>query len=281
MTDGDDDFASSPPLTELAQQMIYERTRPRPRKPTGFKKSEIPGSIASTRTLDRIESGTYRGMGLGKILELLDFYDTEHQQVDQIKRLVRAAKADDWCSVYSDAVDDKGWFYQQREDAASDLFFHSGFALPSLIHGEAYYERIVSTTEVHMAEVDGSQNPGFRLERRRRWIASERPAQLLIHQAALTIDLGPKADEIHADLRKMVTLPFADVRVIPFNVGRYDLMGYDMSLLEFDGGGESIVQVESSRGSGLIKADSARGKFFIDAYKRASAKSIPAEEFLR
>ncbi len=260
--------------------MVYERTRPRSRKPNGFKKSEIPGNICSARTLDRIESGTYRGMSLGKILELLDFYGTEHRRIEQIKRLVKAAKADDWCSVYSDVADDKGWFYQQREDAATDLFFHSCFALPSLIQGEAYYERIVDTSEVRVAEVDSNQDASFRMERRRRWIASERPAQLLIHEAALTIDLGPKADEILADLRKMVALPFADVRVIPFKVGRYDLMGYTLRLLEFEGGEESILQVESPRGSGLIAAGSTQGKFFIDAYKRASVKSIAAEEFL-
>lgn len=279
MTDGDD-FVSSPPLTELAQQMVYERTKPRPRKPAGFKKSEIPGNICSTRTLDRIESGTYRGMSLGKILELLDFYGTEHTRVEQIKRLVKAAKADDWCSVYSDVVDDKGWFYQQREDAATDLFFHSGFALPSLIQGEAYYRRIVNTIEVRMAELDSSQDASFRMERRRRWIDSERPAQFLIHEAALTIDLGPESDEILTDLRKIAALEFTDVRIIPFRVGRYDLMTFDLSLLEFEGDEETIVKVESPRGSGLIAADSTRGKFFIDAYKRASTKSVPAEEFL-
>lgn len=280
MTDGDD-FKSSPPLTELAQQMIFERTRPRPRKPNGFKKSEIPRNIASARTLDRIESGSYRGMSLGKILELLDFYETGQEQVQQIKWLVKAAKADDWCSVYSDVVYEKDWFYQQREDAASDLFFHSAFAIPSLIQGEAAYRRIVDTTEVRMTERDSDQTANFRMERRRRWIESERPAQCLMHEAALTLDLGPEKEEIFADLRKIVALPFADVRVIPFSVGRYDLINYDLSLLEFGGGEESILRVESTRGSGLIAADSPQGKFFIDAYKRASAKSIPAEEFLR
>jgi hypothetical protein len=271
-----------PPLMELARQLVSERTRPRPRLAKGYQKTEIPRDICSPKTLGRLESGRYRGINIGTVLKLLRFYQTPYEQADHIARLAEASKAHDWCSHYASVLEDRDWFYQQCEDSASYMVFHSCSALPSLAQGPAYYRMIRNTTRIAIeGEFDWEEGQEFRMARRERWIASERPAQILVGEAALRIDLGPDKEEILADLRHIAALPFADVRIIPFSAGRYELQPWSLKLLEYDDGEETVINVESPRGSGFVPFDSSRGKFFTGAARLASGMSIPLEDFLQ
>jgi hypothetical protein len=282
MTESDDAIPGPPPLMELARQLTSERTRPRPRLPKGYEKTAIPRDICSAKTLSRLESGRYRGVKLGTVLSLLRFYRTPHDLFDHIAMLAEAARANDWCSHYASALDDSGWFYQQCEDNASYLAFHSFVRLPSLIQSSAYYRRIRDTTTVNFDEApDWESGIEFRRERRERWIESQRPALFLIGQAALAVDLGPEKDEILADLREIARLSFADVRVVPFAAGLYELQAWTLKLLEYDEGEETVIHIEAPRGSGFVPAESSRGKFFTGAFKVASGYSIELEDFLK
>lgn len=282
MMESDDAIPGPPPLMELARQLTSERTRPRPRLPKGYEKTAIPRDICSPKTLSRLESGRYRGVNLGTVLKLLRFYQTPHELADHIALLAEASKASDWCKHYASVLDEGGWFYQQCEDNASYLAFHSFSLLPSLIQGPAYYRMIRDTTKINFDEVpDWDRGIEFRRERRERWIKSERPALFLLGEAALSINLGPEKDEILADLRKIAALPFADVRVVPFSAGRYELQPWELNLLENEGGEETVIYVEAPRGSGFVPVDSTRGKFFTGALKVASSYSLALEDFLR
>lgn len=282
MTDIDDPATAPPPVQELGRQLEAERVRPRSRRPKGYNKNEIPTNICSSKTLGRLESGAYRGVKVGTVLELLRFYETPHEHADHIARLAEAARAGDWCSVYSNAVNDRGWFLQQCEDAAGYLCFHSALAVPSLIHSEEYYRMIRHTTKVSFrGDIDWDQGLEFRLERRERWIASERPAMLLIGEAALTMSLGPEREMILADVQRIAALPFADVRIMPLSLGRYDLQPWSLNLFEYDSGQPPVINVESPRGGGFVDASASQGKFFTDAFKFASASSITSEEFFK
>jgi len=282
MTDIEDPAKVPPPVQELGRQLEAERVRRRPGRPTGYRKNEVPTNICSAKTLGRLESGAYRGVRVGTVLELLRFYETPHQRVDHIARLAEAARAADWCSVYSSAVNDRGWFLQQCEDAASFLCYHSPLAVPSLIHSEAYYRMIERTTAVSFdGDINWDDGLEFRMERRERWIESGREALLLIGEAALTMGLGKDRDVILADIKQVATLPFADVRIMPLVLGRYDLQPWSLNLFEYDGDQPPVINVESPRGGGFVDASTSQGKFFTDALRLASAKSITAEEFFK
>nr|WP_281243613.1 Scr1 family TA system antitoxin-like transcriptional regulator [Glycomyces sambucus] len=184
--------------------------------------------------------------------------------------------------MYSNAVNDRGWFLQQCEDAATFLYYHSPLAIPSLVHSEAYYRMIRGTTAVSFdGDIDWDDGLEFRMERRERWIESGREALLLIGEAALTMDLGPDRDLILADLKQVSALPFADVRIMPLALGRYDLQPWSLNLFEYDSEQPPVVNVESPRGGGFVDANTSQGTFFTGAFKLASAKSITAEEFFK
>jgi hypothetical protein len=282
MTESADAIPGPPPLMELARQLLSERTRSRDYYPRGYEKTEIPRDICSPKTLSRLESGRYRGLKLGTVLALCNFYRTPPDLTEHMATLAKAARARDWCSHYATVLDDGNWFYQQCEDNASYMAFHSFSLLPSLIQGPAYYRMIRDRTKVDFdADPDWDSGLEFRMERRERWIESARPTQLLFGEAALSIHLGAEKEEILADLRKMAALPFADVRVVPFMAGYYQLQSWTLRLLEYDDGEETVIYVESPRGSGFVPADSTRGKFFTDALKTTSGHSIALEDFLK
>ncbi len=267
---------------ELARQLVSERTRPRDGYPKGYTKTEVPTNICSAKTLTRLESGRYRGLKVNTVLGLLRFYQTPYELADRIASLAEAARARDWCGHYASALDDGGWFYQQCEDNANYLVFHSYSLFPSLMQSPAYYRMLRDTTQVDFeADPDWVKGLEYRMARRQRWIESQRPAMFLLGEAALTISLGSERDEILADLREIAALPFADVQVVPFAAGRYELQPWTLRLLEYDDGEETVINVESPRGSGFVPVDSARGKFFTGALKVASGKSISLEDFLK
>lgn len=284
MTDieAEEGVPSTPPLQELGRQLEAERVRPRHRLPKGYKKSDVPRDICSEKTLSRLESGRYRGVKVGTVLNLLRFYQTPHAQVDHIARLAEASRARDWCSVYGGVIEDQGWFLQQCEDAASYLCYHSALVLPSLIHSEAYCRMIQRTTKAsYIDDLDWEEVLEYRMERRQRWIDSERSALFLIGEEALSARLGDDREAILADLKQIAALPFADVRVIPIRSGRYDLQTWSLNLFEYDNGQETVIHVESMRGGGFVPADSSRGKFLASALKEASRISITPEGYFQ
>lgn len=267
---------------ELARQLVSERTRPRDGWPKGYAKTEVPGNICSAKTLSRLESGRHRGVKIGTVLALLRFYQTPRELADRIADLAEAARARDWCNHYASVLDDDGWFYQQCEDRANYLVFHSFSLFPSLMQSPAYYRMLRDTTQVNFeAEPDWNAGLEYRMARRERWIESQRPALFLIGEAALTIGIGLEKNEILADLAEITALPFADVQVVPFAAGRYELQPWTLRLLEFDDGEETVVNVEAPRGSSFVPVDSARDKFFTGALKVALGKSIALEDFLK
>lgn len=141
---------------------------------------------------------------------------------------------------------------------------------------------IRGTTAVSFdGDIDWDDGLEFRMERRERWIESGREALLLIGEAALTMDLGPDRDLILADLKQVSALPFADVRIMPLALGRYDLQPWSLNLFEYDSEQPPVVNVESPRGGGFVDANTSQGTFFTGAFKLASAKSITAEEFFK
>jgi ABC-type antimicrobial peptide transport system permease subunit len=120
-----------------------------------------------------------------------------------IAMLAEAARANDWCSHYASVLEDRNWFYQQCEDNASYLVFHSASGFPSLMQGPAYYRMIRDTTKYSFeGAIDWEDGLNYRMERRERWIQLERSALLILGEGALTLDLGPEKAEIMADLRK-------------------------------------------------------------------------------
>ena len=271
-----------PPLLELGRQLEAERVRPRHRLPKGYKKADIPRDICSEKTLSRLESGRYRGVKVGTVLNLLRFYQTPYEQVDHIARLAEAARARDWCAAYGNFIEDRGWFLQQCEDAASYLCYHSGIAVPSLVHSEAYFRMIERTTKFSLyGDIDWEEALEFRMERRQRWIDSERPALIVMGEEAISGRLGDDREAVLADLREVAALPFAEVRVIPTDAGRYDLQPWQLNLFEYDNGQETVINVETVRGGGFIPADSTRGKFLADAFKEAARISITLEDFIQ
>lgn len=273
----------STPAIELGLQLKAERRRARQGRPRGYAKTEIPKNIVTDRTLLDIEEGRKRTVKRGFVRDICAFYQTAPDLIENLVSLADATYMDDWTAAYSGAVDKDGWLYLQREDRATTLMFHNSTSIPSILQPPSYVEMIRRTTKVNFGQgdIDWDQARRFRESRQRRWIESRRRTVCLIGETAFRVDIGDGAsEELRRHVLKLAQLPFADIRVIPYAAGRYDLMGWEVSLLEFGNGEEPIVRVESPRGAGLFAANSGKGPFFRQAFDLAKEFSIPVKEHL-
>ncbi|GAA4909289.1 hypothetical protein LX16_2908 [Stackebrandtia albiflava] len=268
---------------ELGLQLKTERERSRPGLPRGYSKAEIPRNIISGRTLLDIEQGRKRTVRRGLVRDICAFYQTDAVLIENLVTLADATYMDDWTDAYSGAVDRDGWLYQQREDRAARLKFHDSNFIPSLIQPESYIEMIRRTTRVNFDQpaIDWHHASRFRIDRQERWLRSQRPMTCLIGEMAFAVDLGEAASkDLRNRMLQSAALPFTDIRVVPFHAGRYDLMGWELNLLEFTNGDEPLIQIKSARGSGFLPVRSHRATFFMQAFSDAWDMSIPVEEFL-
>ncbi|ADD42460.1 Scr1 family TA system antitoxin-like transcriptional regulator [Stackebrandtia nassauensis] len=275
---------ASTAAVELGLQLKAERNRERPGKPKGYSKREIPRNICSDRTLLDIEEGRKRVVKRGFVRDICAFYKTDRVLIEHLVKLADATYMDDWTDAYAGVIDKDGWLYLQREERASRAVFHDSTAIPSLIQPRSYVEVILRTTKVSYddAEAEWDQTIRFREARRSRWLKSRRSIVCLIGEAAFAVDLGAQAnDELRQHVLELSTLPFADIRVIPFAAGRYDLMGWEVNVLEFGEGEEPFIRVASPRGAGFVSAHSHRGKFFRGGVGHARDLSVPVREFFK
>lgn len=272
----------STPAVELGLQLKAERERPRPGRPKGFRKADVPRDILSSRTLLDIEEGRKRKVTRGMVLDLCNFYETDRQLGNRLVNLASATYTDDWTASYAGAVDKDGWLYQQREDRAARLLFHDSNFIPSIIQPQSYIEMIARTTTVpEMPDINWRNDLAYRLNRTKRWIHSRRPMTCLIGEAAFALNMGEDAStDLRGYVLELAQLPFADIRVIPFARGRYDLMGWEVSFLKFAHGEESVFRAKSPRDAGFVTINSQRGKFFGSAFQHAAELSMPAKEYL-
>ncbi|TWJ14543.1 hypothetical protein LX16_0228 [Stackebrandtia albiflava] len=273
---------STTPAIELGLQLRTERLRPRPGKPRGYSKEEVPRHIASSRTILDIENGRKRTVKSGTVRDLCAFYRSDPDLIEHLALLAQATREDDWTNAYGSVVDRDSWLYHQLEDRAARLKFHDSTSIPSLIQPKSYVEMIRDTTVVNLelTETDWEKAIQYRLDRRARWLASKRPMTCLIGEAAIAMHLNNDAKrELRQTMLELARLPFADVRLIPFSAGRYDLLGWELNLLEFDNGEEPIIRTRTARGAGFIAADSPTGNVIRRAFAQAARMSIPVEEY--
>jgi len=273
----------STPVVELGLQLKAERERARPGRPRGYAKSEIPKNIITDRTLLNIEEGRNRTVKRGFVRDICAFYQTGPELIENLVQLADATYMDEWTDAYAAVVDKDAWLYQQREDRASDLRFHDSNFIPSMVQPPSYLGMIRSTTRINVEqpEIDWDQAHQFRSDRQQRWRKSERRTTCLIGETAFLVDLGAAVnDELRGWMLELAQLPFVDIRVVPFSSGRYDLMGWELNMLEFENGDEPLIRARSARGSGFIPVNSHRGRFFRQSFDHALELSIPVEEYL-
>ncbi|ADD43964.1 hypothetical protein Snas_4317 [Stackebrandtia nassauensis DSM 44728] len=228
-----------------------------------------------------IEKGRKSKVTRGMVRDLCAFYETDRALVERLVTLARATYMDDWTDSYAGAVDKDDWLYQNREDRAAKLMFHDSVFIPSLIQPASYVDMMERTTKATVDKLDYEQAKQFRMNRQERWIASRRPMTCLIGEAAFSLKLGDGVDEdVRSHVLKLARLPFAEIRVIPFAAGRYDLLGWEVNLLEFGSGEEPVIRARTARGGGFVSATSRRGRFFREAFPLATEVSVPVKEYL-
>jgi hypothetical protein len=273
--------ALSTPHAVIAEILIQERTRPRPGKPDGLSKSNIPNDVVSISTYNKLEAGTYPKIKPAMISEIMNFFQSDDALIQQVRELAKATHEENWWDAYRPGITDNNWLRVQRQERASHIISHFNNFMPVLAQSveylEALFESFKTTVEPHNGDLDAAFR--LRLERLERWEDSEQPLTCVIGEAALKIDLGPGVmDAQLRHLLKLHELPHAEIFVIPFSAGRYGVLDYEFDVLEFSDGQESIVWV-SGLNDRYLTSDSRHGRFFRDGINEAADKAITIKEY--
>jgi hypothetical protein len=274
--------ALSTPHAVIADILAQERVRPRPGKPSGFSKADIPNDVVSRSTYNKLEAGTYAKIKPAMISEIMNFFESDDELIKKVRELAKATHEENWWDAYRPGITDYNWLRIQRQERASHILSHHNTVIPTLAQSiellEALFESLKTTVELDEVDLDAAFR--LRLDRLERWEDSEQPLTCVIGEAALKIDLGPgvaQAQERH--LLKLHELPHVEIFVVPFSAGRYGVMTYEFDILEFDDGQESLVCVMGLNDRYLTPG-SRPGRFFRDGLTEAENKAITIKEYV-
>lgn len=274
--------AISTPHAVIAEILEQERTRPRKGKPKGLSKSDIPGDVCSRTTYNMLIKGTYPKVNPSMIRDLMDdIFHSDPELIQQVRELARATHEEQWWEAYRSGIADNSWLGIQRQERASRIISHTNNFIPVLAQSieflSALFESLKTTVKEHDVDLDAAYQ--LRLGRLERWEDSEQPLTCVIGEAGLRIDLG--ADVREAQMRhllKLHELPHVEIFVVPFSAGRYSVLQYEFSILEFDDGPESLIRV-SGLSERYLTSDSRHGPFFRNGITEARNMAITIKEY--
>ncbi|WP_335989981.1 Scr1 family TA system antitoxin-like transcriptional regulator [Glycomyces sp. MUSA5-2] len=274
--------AISTPHAVIAEILEQERTKPRPGKPKGLSKADIPSDVCSRTTYNMLIKGTYPKVNPSMIRDLMDdIFHSDPELIREVRELARATHEERWWEAYRSGIADNSWLAIQREERASRIVSHTNNFVPVLAQSveflSALFDSLKKTVKEHDVDLDAAYQ--LRLGRLERWEDSEQPLTCVIGEAGLRIDLGVDVREAQMrHLLKLHELPHVEIFVVPFSAGRYSVLQYEFSILEFDDGPESLIRV-AGLSERYLTPDSRHGRFFRDGITEAKNMAISIKEY--
>lgn len=273
--------ALSTPHAVIAETLFQERTRARPNKPKGLAKADIPNDVVSISTYNKLETGTYPKIKPAMISEIMNFFQSDDELIEEVRELARATHEENWWEAYRPGIADNNWLRIQRQERASRIISHHSSFVPVLAQSVDYLEALFESLKTTVPEHDVDLNEAFRLrmDRLERWEDSERPLTCIIGEAALKLELGTGVMDAQVKhLLKLHKLPHVQIFVVPFSAGRYSVLTYEFDILEFDDGQESLICV-TGLNDRYLTSDSRHGRFFRDGLIETENKAITIKEY--
>ncbi|MFY1633496.1 helix-turn-helix domain-containing protein [Solwaraspora sp. WMMB335] len=239
----------------------------------------------SLSKLIRIESGSV-SISTNDVKALLDLYGVrDHQQVQELVELARAARRRAWWSSYKDQVPPAYAAYIGLEAEASALQYFQPISFPGLLQTEAYARAVIPADGPHhvpAAEIEGRVQ--IRLARQHEVLYGADPPdiEVILDEAALRrMTGGPRVlREQLQHVAKMCESTHITVRVLPFTAGSNTILG-PFVILRFAEQAETddVVYVESALVEEIVDRP-ADVQSYQHVFDRLRADSLPPAESL-
>ncbi|MFL6076934.1 MAG: helix-turn-helix domain-containing protein [Mycobacteriales bacterium] len=210
----------------------------------------------SPAKVSRIENGQVT-VRIQDAKELLDLYDVAGDQREALLEMVRQARRKGWWHPYADLVKPETGLEKllSLEDEATALYVHETNLVPGLLQTTGYTTFLMNSRDDYPPAVL-DRYVDLRMRRQQVLERPDAPAlHAVLDEAVLRRRVGgPKVmkDQYEA-LIAVSERPNITLRVLPFDAGPHQAMGFAFHLFEFSGTDPQVVYVEHLEGAAFVE----------------------------
>lgn len=177
-----------------------------------------------------------RSPSVGDVSALLDFYDVDGSERDQLINLARDARKRGWWHSYGDVLPEWYETYVGLEAEASSIHTYESEAIPGLLQTREYAHAITKSTLIRADESEIDRRVELRMQRQCR-VAGENPLELwaVVGESALRRGVGAFG-VLRRQLEhvlKLVELPHVTLQVMPLDAGAHPAQAGPFVILRY------------------------------------------------
>ena len=254
------------------------------REEKGFAQETVANEMEwSISKLIRIENGSV-GISVNDLKALLDLYELDDDQRDDLIELARGSRQRMWWSHYQKHLSATYLEFIGYEADASSIRHFQPLVVPGLLQTEAYARAInAGTTLTEEPQPGDEERIQVRLERQRDIFDREHPVEYIavIDEAVLHRQVGG-ADTMRAQLAHLVEMarrPSVSVYVVPYPAGAHPGLSGAFSIMEFaDPVDDDVLYLDSGPNQAVLRDQPAAVQRYRRVFDRLIGLSAPILE---
>lgn len=227
----------------------------------------------SPAKVSRIENGQV-AVRIQDARDLLDLYKVGDGQREPLLQMVRQARDKGWWSGYGDLLDESGQTLLSLEDEASSILVYETSVVTPLLQTAGYARELISSrTDARPDRVERMVE--LRMARRHTLDRASPPRlTVVLDEAVLRRTVG-NAEVMREQCEGLIgaaARPGINLRVLPFDTGAHQAMGFPFQIFEFVDDDPHLVYVELLSRGELLESAEEVGRYraaFDQVYKRA------------
>lgn len=216
----------------------------------------------SQAKISRIENGQV-AVRIQDARDLLDLYGVAGERREALLQMVRQARSKGWWSPYADLLDEGAQTLLSLEDEASAILIYETNLVTALLQTRSYAWEMLSAW--HDVRLDLVQRR-VELKMARQHILGRPDAprlDVVLDESSLRRMVGTPEVMSEQYLRLVAAADNASItlRVLPFDAGSHQAMGFPFQIFEFAGDDPHIVFVELLSGSQCFESAEEVGRY--------------------
>ncbi|HZR53283.1 MAG TPA: helix-turn-helix transcriptional regulator [Streptosporangiaceae bacterium] len=229
----------------------------------------------SPAKISRIENGQVT-VRIQDARDLLDLYSVEGDRREVLLQMVRQSRSKGWWSPYADLLDEGAQTLLSLEDEASAILIYETNLVTALLQTRSYAWEMLSAW--HDVRLDLVQRKvELKMARQQILTRTDGPPRLdvVLDESSLRRTVGTPDVMSEQYLRLVAAADQANVtlRVLPFEAGSHQAMGFPFQIFEFAGDDPHIVFVELLSGSECFESAEEVGRYRA-AFNQVSDRAL-------
>lgn len=235
----------------------------------------------SPAKISRVENGQVN-VRIQDARDLLDLYGVDGERREILLQMVRQSRSKGWWSPYADLLDEGAQTLLSLEDEASAILIYETNLVAALLQTRSYaWEMLSEWNDVRLDLVQ--RKVELKMARQK---VLERPdaprLDVVLDESSLRRLVGTPEVMSEQYLRLVTAGDRANVRlrVLPFDAGSHQAMGFPFQIFEFAGDDPHIVFVEMLSGSQCFESAEEVGRYRA-AFTQVSDRALDPLESRR